>query len=81
MTEQKTKYDFMPYWGNGEKCFEDAKVEGKDTRTGKKVSGFWPRDTPQAKVQYQQWLQWPSRVWSEHKTKARVILQLLIKWE
>ena len=46
MAKTETKYDFMPYWKNEQKCFEDAKVEGKDTRTGKKASGFWPRDTP-----------------------------------
>lgn len=55
MTEQK-KFDFMPYWKNEEKCFEDAKVEGKDSRTGKNASGFWPRDMPQAQIQYQLWL-------------------------
>ena len=56
MAKTETKYDFMPYWKNEQKCFEDAKVEGKDTRTGKKASGFWPRDTPQAQLQYQGWL-------------------------
>jgi hypothetical protein len=30
MTEKtKTKYEFMPYWKNEEKCFDEAKVEGK----------------------------------------------------
>jgi hypothetical protein len=58
MTEQKTKdkFDFMPNWKKEEKCFEDAKVEGKDSRTGKKASGFWPRDMPQQQIQYQLWL-------------------------
>ena len=56
MAKTETKYDFMPYWKNEQKCFEDAKVEGKDSRTGKKASGFWPRDTPNAQVQYQLWL-------------------------
>jgi hypothetical protein len=58
MTEQKTKdkFDPMPYWANVQACFENAKVEGKDTRTGKKASGFWPRDVPQAQRQYLEWL-------------------------
>ena len=60
MTEQKTKekFDFnpMPYWKREEKCFEDAKIEGKDSHTGKKASGTWPRDIPQAQIQYQEWL-------------------------
>ena len=58
MTEQKTKdkFDFMPYWKNEEQCFEDAKIEGKDAITGKKASGTWPRDIPQAQIQYQLWL-------------------------
>lgn len=57
---QKSKqedFDFMPYWKNEEKCFEEARVEGKDTRTGKKVSGaHWPRDLPMAEVYYMEWL-------------------------
>jgi hypothetical protein len=53
MTEQKSKekFDFMPYWKNEEQCFLDARVEGK------KASGTWPRDTPQAQLQYQAWLE------------------------
>ena len=46
----------MPYWKNEEKCFEEAKVEGKDRLTGKKVSTHWPRDMPQAQVMYNEWL-------------------------
>src|SRR6476646_4344627 len=52
----KQKYDFMPYWKNEERCFLDAKIEGKDTQTGKKASGTWPRDIPQAQIQYNEWL-------------------------
>jgi hypothetical protein len=29
----KRVQDFMPYWKNEVKCFEEAKIEGKDTRT------------------------------------------------
>jgi hypothetical protein len=39
-----------------EQCFEDVKVEGKDTHTGKRVTGHWPRDMPNAQVQYLEWL-------------------------
>lgn len=46
----------MPYWKNEEECFTDATVEGKDSRTGKKVTGFWPRDLPMAQVYYMEWL-------------------------
>ena len=28
----KTVQDFMPYWKNDVKYFEEAKIEGKDTR-------------------------------------------------
>lgn len=56
MAKTESKYDFMPYWKKEEQCFEDAKVHGKDSQTGKKASTTWPRDTPQAQLQYQGWL-------------------------
>jgi hypothetical protein len=59
MTSQKSKQDldFMPHWKDEEKCYEEAKIEGKDSYTGKKVSDHWPRDMPQEQLQYQSWLQ------------------------
>ena len=39
----------MPYWKKEEQCFEDAKVEGKASRTGKKATNSWPRDIPRVK--------------------------------
>ena len=39
LTEQK-KFDFMPYWKNEEKCFEEAKVEGKDTVQARRLQAF-----------------------------------------
>ena len=29
-----------------QQCYDDAKVEGKDSRTGKKTTISWPRDKP-----------------------------------
>ena len=33
-----------------------AKIEGKDSRTGKKVSTHWPRDKPIEQKEYELWL-------------------------
>ena len=55
-TVTETKLDFMPYWKKEEQCFEDAKVEGKASRTGKKATNSWPRDIPQGQMQYLEWL-------------------------
>ena len=41
---RKMDQDFMPYWKNEEECYEEAKIEGKDSITGKKVSTHWPRE-------------------------------------
>lgn len=61
MTSQKSKqeqdFDFMPHWKDEEKCYEETKIEGKDTYTGKKVSSYWPRDKPQEQIRYELWLQ------------------------
>jgi hypothetical protein len=61
MTEQKTKdkfdFDFMPYWKKEEQCYQETKVEGKDTYTHKKVSTTWPRDKPQNQIKYESCLQ------------------------
>jgi hypothetical protein len=67
MTEQKTKdkFDFMPFdfitqinekWKKELSCYEEAKLEGKDTHTGKKVSTHWAREMPQEQIQYELWL-------------------------
>jgi hypothetical protein len=45
----------MPYWKNEEKCFEEAKLEGKDWHN-KKVLTHWPRDMPHAQTMYLEWL-------------------------
>lgn len=50
-----TIQELMPYWKEEEKCYEEAKLEGKD-RNGKKVSTHWPRDKPQEQLQYEEWL-------------------------
>jgi hypothetical protein len=55
--KKKQEFNIMPYWKNEEKCFEDAKVEGKDTRTGKKTTISWPRDKPIEQTKYEMWLQ------------------------
>ena len=55
-TVTETKLDFVPYWKKEEQCFEDAKVEGKASRTGKKATNSWPRDIPQGQMQYLEWL-------------------------
>ena len=55
MTMEKV-IDFMPYWKNEEKCYEEAKIEGKDRLTGKKVTTHWTRDMPIEQVMYNEWL-------------------------
>ncbi len=47
----------MPYWKNEEECYQETKLEGKDTYTGKKVSTTWPRDKPMDQIKYESWLQ------------------------
>ena len=49
-TETKSKFDFITQinekWKKEQQCYDDAKVEGKDSRTGKKTTISWPRDKP-----------------------------------
>jgi hypothetical protein len=60
-TETVTKFDFIKQinekWKKEQQCYDEAKVEGKDSRTGKKASGTWPRDKPIDQVMYETWLQ------------------------
>jgi hypothetical protein len=60
-TVTKSKFDFIKQinekWKKEQQCYDEAKVEGKDTRTGKKASGTWPRDKPIDQVMYETWLQ------------------------
>jgi hypothetical protein len=59
-TVTKTKYDFIDKinqkWAAEQQCFDEAKLEGKDTRTGKTVKTTWPRDKPQDQRKYETWL-------------------------
>ena len=48
--------DFMPFWKKEEECYEEAKIEDKDSITGKKVSTNWPRDKPIEQKEYEVWL-------------------------
>ena len=43
--------------GTREQCYDDAKVEGKDSRTGKKTTISWPRDKPVEQTTWESWLQ------------------------
>jgi hypothetical protein len=60
-TETVTKLDFITQinekWKKEQQCYDEAKVEGKDSRTGKKASGTWPRNKPIDQVMYETWLQ------------------------
>jgi hypothetical protein len=60
-TETLIKFDFIKQinekWKKEQQCYDEAKVEGKDSRTGKKASGTWPRDKPIDQVMYETWLQ------------------------
>ena len=44
-------------WKNEQQCYDDAKVTGKDSRTGKNTTISWPRDKPQEQKKYETWLQ------------------------
>ena len=48
--------DFMPYWKKEQQEYDDAKVEGRDRTSGKKVTVSWPRDKPTAQKYYETWL-------------------------
>ena len=60
-TESKTKFDFIAQinekWKKEEQCYDEAKVEGKDSRTGKKTTISWPRDKPIERSMWESWLQ------------------------
>ena len=60
-TETVTKFDFIKQinekWKKEQQCYDEAKVEGKDSRTGKKTTITWPRDKPIEQVMYETWLQ------------------------
>ena len=60
-TVTKSKFDFIKQinekWKKEQQCYDDAKVEGKDTMTGKKTTISWPRDKPIDQVMYETWLQ------------------------
>jgi hypothetical protein len=51
----KSKIDFMPYWKNEQKCYDEVIVTGKDYH-GKKATITWPRDKPIAQKEYENWL-------------------------
>jgi hypothetical protein len=60
-TETVTKLDFIKQinekWKKEQQCYDDAKVEGKDSRTGKKTTISWPRDKPIEQTTWESWLQ------------------------
>ena len=60
-TETITKIDFVSQinekWKKEQQCYDEAKVEGKDTRTGKKTTISWPRDKPVEQSSWESWLQ------------------------
>ena len=42
-------------WKNEQQCFDEAKVTGKDSRTGKPTTISWPREKPQDQRKYETW--------------------------
>jgi len=60
-TETITKIDFVSQinekWKKEQQCYDEAKVEGKDTRTGKKTTISWPRVKPVEQSSWESWLQ------------------------
>ena len=44
-------------WKKEQQCYDEAKVEGKDSRTGKKTTISWPRDKPVDQSMWESWLQ------------------------
>ena len=60
-TETETKFDFITQinekWKKEPQCYYEAKVEGKDSRTGKKTTISWPRDKPVEQSSWESWLQ------------------------
>jgi hypothetical protein len=60
-TETVTKLDFIKQinekWKKEQQCYDDAKVEGKDSRTGKKTTISWPLDKPIEQTTWESWLQ------------------------
>ena len=60
-TLTKTKsYEFIAQinqkWKNEQQCYDEAKVTGKDSRTGKPTTISWPREKPQDQRKYETWL-------------------------
>ena len=59
MAKTETKLDFIEQinekWRKEQQC--DAKVDGKDSRTGKKTTISWPRDKPIEQSMHESWLQ------------------------
>ena len=57
----KSEFDFITQinekWKKEQKQFDDTKVEGKDSRTGKKTTISWPRDKPVDQSMWELWLQ------------------------
>jgi hypothetical protein len=57
----KKKQDFITQinekWKKEQQCYDELKIEGKDTRTGKKTTGTWPREKPIEQTMYELWLQ------------------------
>ena len=60
-TETESKFDFIEQmdekWKKEQQCYDEAKVEGKDSRTGKKTTISWPRDKPIEQTMWESWLQ------------------------
>ena len=60
-TETKSKFDFITQinekWKKEQHCYDEAMVEGKDSRTGKKTTISWPRDKPVEQSSWESWLQ------------------------
>jgi len=57
----ETKFDFITQinekWKKEQQYYDEAKVEGKDSRTGKKTTISWPRDKPVEQTTWESWLQ------------------------
>ncbi len=66
--ETKSKLDFIKQinqkWKKEQQCYDDAKVEGKDSRTGKKTTISWPRDKPLEQSMWGSWLQIVNKGWT-----------------
>jgi hypothetical protein len=60
-TEIETSFNFIKQinekWKKEQQCYDDAKVEGKDSRTGKKTTISLPHDKPVEQSMWESWLQ------------------------